>query len=620
MKRFFRALFWRSNPKAGMLFSILLGAIIWAVLLPLGLYAFVWVPSVTGFVSDVMESFSGYTSKEPMYWVLILPALLLLYMFTLSWLYAAHLIRRAFRCNKVIAGSVALVLANPVILLVCAVKMRNRRALLALAWVVGIAVASLAIMCLPEFGLRTGMLQLLSISMIGVYLAAVAAMPDTQRTPRWAYTPLPCYIISAVVLAVMGANLERRANRLDAEVSQLSGIRWTQEDAIAFYTNGVPLSAEPYATLLNTEVFNRHHFRPNDYTNRHTRVKLTEDQINQFKDFTTTNATILALLDTATDLENYHPARDHLPTYEDLIGYLPMTAIIGWADFYRLKLYIAAQEGDTETALACLRRLRNIFTWFAASHAPIDGRVFRGLHAGLIHELSLILPQLPDGILPEMQNDLQTTNDNLAEKMMFHLMHQQITANMFLSFMEAGLIDKKANAKLIPGLPQIVAIWRNWERLAFADYNRQIFLLLKQGMPGLYDVMQDFEFNVFEQLPPMLPVFKKTSTSAYQFLVHVDTLSTAFAGIAVERYRRAHGKLPESLDALVPEFLDKIPLSVINGEPLLYRSGEFEVSRGHEVTFTNIGYQVYGPVYMKRYGKYEHFTVTLEAENQRTPP
>ncbi len=41
--------------------------------------------------------------------------------------------------------------------------------------------------------------------------------------------------------------------------------------------------------------------------------------------------------------------------------------------------------------------------------------------------------------------------------------------------------------------------------------------------------------------------------------------------IALERYRLAHGEFPESLDALAPQFMEKIPHDIINGQPLHYR-------------------------------------------------
>jgi hypothetical protein len=35
-------------------------------------------------------------------------------------------------------------------------------------------------------------------------------------------------------------------------------------------------------------------------------------------------------------------------------------------------------------------------------------------------------------------------------------------------------------------------------------------------------------------------------------------------------YQLTHGKLPENLDALVPEFLDKVPVDAFDGQPLHY--------------------------------------------------
>ena len=40
---------------------------------------------------------------------------------------------------------------------------------------------------------------------------------------------------------------------------------------------------------------------------------------------------------------------------------------------------------------------------------------------------------------------------------------------------------------------------------------------------------------------------------------------------ALERYRLAHGEYPAALDTLVPQFIQKLPRDIINGEPLIYR-------------------------------------------------
>ena len=48
-------------------------------------------------------------------------------------------------------------------------------------------------------------------------------------------------------------------------------------------------------------------------------------------------------------------------------------------------------------------------------------------------------------------------------------------------------------------------------------------------------------------------------------------LDLARLALALERHRLANGTYPETLDALAPRFLEKIPRDVINGQPLHYR-------------------------------------------------
>ncbi|HTL54490.1 MAG TPA: hypothetical protein VL361_02375 [Candidatus Limnocylindrales bacterium] len=50
-----------------------------------------------------------------------------------------------------------------------------------------------------------------------------------------------------------------------------------------------------------------------------------------------------------------------------------------------------------------------------------------------------------------------------------------------------------------------------------------------------------------------------------------NAANVALIACALERYRLSHGQMPQSLDALVPEFVAKIPHDIINGEALKYR-------------------------------------------------
>jgi hypothetical protein len=52
---------------------------------------------------------------------------------------------------------------------------------------------------------------------------------------------------------------------------------------------------------------------------------------------------------------------------------------------------------------------------------------------------------------------------------------------------------------------------------------------------------------------------------------NIALLDAARVAIAVERYRLANGKLPDSLDDLVPKFLESVPIDPFDAKPLKYK-------------------------------------------------
>jgi hypothetical protein len=66
-------------------------------------------------------------------------------------------------------------------------------------------------------------------------------------------------------------------------------------------------------------------------------------------------------------------------------------------------------------------------------------------------------------------------------------------------------------------------------------------------------------------------------TKAIQTTAHNQTLANeAQIVCALERYHLAHGEYPESLDALAPRFIEKMPHDIINGQPLHFRRTDDE--------------------------------------------
>ena len=68
-------------------------------------------------------------------------------------------------------------------------------------------------------------------------------------------------------------------------------------------------------------------------------------------------------------------------------------------------------------------------------------------------------------------------------------------------------------------------------------------------------------------IPSLAGIFRKTAFGQ-------EGVDAASIACALERYRRAHGEFPDALDALMPQFADKLPKDIITGQPLRYRRAE----------------------------------------------
>jgi hypothetical protein len=69
-------------------------------------------------------------------------------------------------------------------------------------------------------------------------------------------------------------------------------------------------------------------------------------------------------------------------------------------------------------------------------------------------------------------------------------------------------------------------------------------------------------YNVLERM--VLPAL---GNAVKKFAYAQSSVDLARVAIALERYRLAHGEYPESLDALAPQFIEKVPHDIIGGQP-----------------------------------------------------
>jgi hypothetical protein len=89
--------------------------------------------------------------------------------------------------------------------------------------------------------------------------------------------------------------------------------------------------------------------------------------------------------------------------------------------------------------------------------------------------------------------------------------------------------------------------------------------LVKQADEAL-STMRWTPYSMIERM--FLPGLANTPRN---FALAQATVNLARTACALERYRLAHGKHPETLDALAPQFIAKVPHDPIGGQPLHYR-------------------------------------------------
>jgi hypothetical protein len=111
-------------------------------------------------------------------------------------------------------------------------------------------------------------------------------------------------------------------------------------------------------------------------------------------------------------------------------------------------------------------------------------------------------------------------------------------------------------------------------RRAQPDYFRLLTALVEIAkLPA-----EEWEARI-EQLSPRadpLPLefkswFQSAAGSVGPFQINLALLRCTQAGLAAERFRLAHGRWPDSLSALVPEFLGEVPTDPFDRQPLRFR-------------------------------------------------
>ena len=145
----------------------------------------------------------------------------------------------------------------------------------------------------------------------------------------------------------------------------------------------------------------------------------------------------------------------------------------------------------------------------------------------------------------------------------------------------SGLVTVQGNSELVTNkLTLMPSAYFDQNELTFARMHQQWILPLVDTNSRTVSpaALQRAENSVQAGLKHYSPykvqaqmVFPAIGNAVKRFAAIQASIDLARVACALERYRLAHGQYPETLDALAPQFIEKVPHDIINGKPLHYR-------------------------------------------------
>lgn len=158
---------------------------------------------------------------------------------------------------------------------------------------------------------------------------------------------------------------------------------------------------------------------------------------------------------------------------------------------------------------------------------------------------------------------------------------------------QTAIIGERAVGRIAFQDPGAFAFWEtrvayitgSEDERFFLQYMTDCAVAMDQTFPeNLSDVAQiqtEFE-NVLDTTSYavcMTHIISSLTTMSIEIMANAGARALAndrsnAAQLAIELYRREHGKLPAELSDLVPDFLDEVPIDPFTGDPLIYRVDE----------------------------------------------
>ncbi len=247
----------------------------------------------------------------------------------------------------------------------------------------------------------------------------------------------------------------------------------------------------------------------------------------------------------------------------------------GGARLLTLQAHVAAHRGDPRGAARSIRAIFSLARSLEREPVLVSFMVRLACDGIAREQVKVLLPtaSFPDADLARLQDTLRSIDyhDGLYRGM---LGERAMGIHTFENPAPAGEDDRMPTGGL----------WRFTQGAGFVFYLEHmggLVVAAKQPWPQALQAADQAEAKLDDlaagasRLTKATHVFPLLLAPAVGAAFNATARNVAMNGaadaaIAVELYRRRHGKLPERLEDLVPDFLPQVPTDPFDGQPLKY--------------------------------------------------
>lgn len=578
-KRFFCKLFWRKSPRCAALFGI--G---WHILsLSLVLFA-ILVAVLAGFpVLNIWSIAVG------------LPVVFLL------WLYGAivfgcalsGMIRICFPRWNSLRGAIAICGAVffpiGVLIVFLALLQQKRRFFAALGFCSLIGAIVLGIVW-GTIAAEPQLPRWIGWGCIVMFLIAVAGFHDRKKLVPLCLWPLAVALLYTAGIYAYSFSLENDLRSERAGFAKQLGRSIELTDFWLRQKEGIQIDAEPLASLIANDP-------KKDFVSWNPLMSAAECRRNA-ETFHKAHPEFIRSVDAFLAL----PARGigHVKTNDMLASILlPELGPLRNAARY-LAVELAASADDRGKVLECNDKLERLRDRLLA-----DSFMISKLVAGAVEKIRLEVLSVPLAagtltesdwariLAPQVDWETQLADSLGGEAAMFQSLYEFIARGNGIgeaAGMFSGSFAPISRNRMWLPIEATVYLQRDY-RFALEKYRGTLDLCLNRKLTRFERIQQlrrsesDWVNRKYLLSSMLFPAWQ----TFYTRLVSIqDYRRMVVVAVAVEAYRKAHGKLPDSLD-----FLPEVPLDWVNNLPFVYQHGVIEMENGKDKVVKRDGFRLY---------------------------